>query len=129
MLETVRLDSPARLEDTDFAQMRVFRCNAAEIIPHNRNDAVRLGIRKLWKSTTEVEPGALGYAKRRTDMARKNSTDRRCQIERQQTERAKKDSRSPGLQPISEPEWPLTFNGADRLLCILGLGPRARQDG
>ena len=47
MLEAMRLNPPARFENADFAQMRIFGGDAAEIIPHAGDNPSDLGLGKL----------------------------------------------------------------------------------
>jgi hypothetical protein len=62
VLEAVRLDPPARFEDADFPQMRVFGRDTAEIAPHLGRDAGDLGLRKLGKGAADVAPSMFGDA-------------------------------------------------------------------
>jgi len=95
-------DPPARLEDADFPQMRVFGDHPAEIIPHSSDNALGLGIREPGKSAVEVEPGALRNAEMRADAASQPAADRRGPIERKQAKSAKEHHCAKGLQPMSE---------------------------
>ena len=76
MFEAMRLDPPARFEDADFPQVRVFGREAAEIVPHAGDDARDLGLRKLGKGAADVassmfgETGQCGVPARRRERKR-----------------------------------------------------------
>jgi hypothetical protein len=68
MLETMRLDAPARFEDADFPQMRVFGRDAAEIVPHADDDARDLCFRQLGKGAADIAASEFGDAEPRSDI-------------------------------------------------------------
>ena len=70
------------------------------------------GFRKLGQRAADVEPGAFGDAEPGADRARQCAADRRRPIDRQQSERAKAQRRSPALQSVGETdELPRTRSG------------------
>jgi len=64
------------LEHADFAEMRVFGRNPAEIIPHPHDYTLNLSSREARKGASEIKPGAFGNAEMGTDTARQIATDR-----------------------------------------------------
>ena len=70
MFEAVRLDPPARFEDTDFPQMRIFSREAAEIVPHAADHSCNMGLGEAGKGTADVAPGMFGDAQKGANAAR-----------------------------------------------------------
>lgn len=97
MFEAVRLDPPARFEDADLPQMRVFGREAAEIVPHAGDDARDLGLTKLGKGAADVAPSLFGYAHEGANTACQRTAEGGSVIERQKPEPAEQRHRSPGL--------------------------------
>ena len=96
---------PARLEDADLAQMRVFGRDPAEIVPHASYDRRAISASESsGKARREIAPGAFGNAEARADDARQRSADRRRPVERQQSEQGEKERRPPGLQTMRKIE-------------------------
>jgi hypothetical protein len=86
--------------------MRVFRREAAEIIPHAGDNAGDLGPRKLWKGAADVAPSMSGDAEKGADPACQPASERRRPIERQKIERGEQKRRSPSRQTIGKPGRP-----------------------
>jgi hypothetical protein len=82
--------------------MRVFGCDAAEIIPHAGDETPDLGLGKLRKGAANVAPSMFGNAEKRANAARQRTAKGGSAIERQQLERAEQERRAPGLQTIGE---------------------------
>src|SRR6516164_5013754 len=67
MLEAMRFDPPPGLEHTDFAEMRVFGRDPAEIIPHPDDNTFSLSSREARKGGSEIELRAFGNAEMGAD--------------------------------------------------------------
>ena len=104
VLKAVRLDPSGGVEDADFAQMRIFGGDPAEIIPHRGDDARNLGFGQRGQGAGKVEPGAFGDAEPRTDGARQGAAHRRRPVERQNPEYAEEQGRTQGFDRMSKSE-------------------------
>ena len=82
--------------------MRILRRDPAEIFPHAGYYVGDLGFRKLGHGAGDVEPGAFGNAEPRADRACQRTADCGGPIERQQSEGAKAQRRSPALHSVHE---------------------------
>lgn len=69
VLNAMRLDPAAWLEDPDRPEVRVFGCDAPEIVPHRGDDAADLAGGKLGQGPFQIAPGLAGYAEKRADQA------------------------------------------------------------
>jgi hypothetical protein len=67
--------------------MRVFGCDAAEIIPHAGDDTPDLGLGKLGKGAADVAPCMFRDAEKRANAARQRTAQGGGAIERQNLER------------------------------------------
>src|SRR5438128_1031866 len=102
MLEAVRLDPPARFEDTYAPQVRVFGCDSAEVVPHADDDTRDLALGKLGKGATDVAPSMSGDGEKGANAARQRRADGGSAVERQKPKHAEQKCRSPGFQTIGE---------------------------
>src|SRR5271155_1416842 len=103
MLEALRLDAPARLEDANFLEMREFSRDAAEVVPHAGNDVRDFGLRKFGKGTVQIQPSPFRDAEKRADATRHCATEGGGEIERKQAKDGEEKCRSPGLQAMGKP--------------------------
>jgi len=117
MLEAVGLAPPARFEDTDAPEVRIFGRDAAEILPHAANDVRDLAFRQTWKSALDIVVRTLGDAEKRTDQAAQGAANSGCAIERQYCEGGEQQPGSPSLQTMDEPRRPSPEIGPTRFDC------------
>jgi len=130
MLEAVRLDASAWLEDADFLEVRVFCRDAAEVVPHTGNDARDFSLGKLGKSAAKIASRALGDAEKRPDAARERAAKGGGPIEREQAKDGEEKCRSPGFQAMGEADPPAaTPTSALTRLALLGTLSRGAGEG
>jgi hypothetical protein len=70
--------------------MRVFRGDAAEIVPHASDDRLDPVGRELWQGGAEIPLGSVGNAEARSDPPGQSATEPRGGIERHRSHRGKK---------------------------------------
>ncbi len=75
-------DRPVRREHPDMPQMRVFRRDPAEIVPHAADHALDLRRRKLRQCGTQIAAGAAGDRQTRADPPRRRTAERGGQSQR-----------------------------------------------
>ena len=86
MLDTARLDPAIRLEHPDAAQMRVFRGDPAEIVPHAAHDPFDLRRRQLGQRGAQIVSRPVRDAETGPDPSGQRATQCRGGIERQPPE-------------------------------------------
>jgi hypothetical protein len=82
MLETMRLDAPARFKDADFPEVRLIGHDAPDIAPHAADKVRDLGLGKLGKSAADVAPSMFGNAEKGANPARQAAADGGSAVER-----------------------------------------------
>src|SRR5215469_2201325 len=96
----MRLDPAAWFEDPDRPEVRVFGCDAPEIVPHRGDDAADLAGGKLGQGPFQIAPGLPGYAEKRADQAAEGTADGRGAMDWQCAECAKRQRGGLGLQAM-----------------------------
>ncbi len=83
-----------------FAEMRVFRDGAADVIPHGDGDGFAFGRRFVGECVRQVSDGGLVSAGHRADFSREDAAEARRDVKRQGAEQAHPGARPDGLQPV-----------------------------
>jgi hypothetical protein len=89
VLETVRLNAPARGKNADIPQMRVFGGDPSEIVPHPPDDPLDLAFGQFGKGSPQIGPGALRDPEEWPYASRHGAAERRRPFDRQQSQHAK----------------------------------------
>jgi hypothetical protein len=102
MLDAVGFDPPLRCEHANFAQMRIFGGDSAEIVPHAEEHLLDFGLGKLEQGGPQIDPRPLRYTEQRVNSSGYRASRRLSPIDRQEAEHAKDQHRGRCFEPTRE---------------------------